>query len=109
MFNRIIILAVLLAAPAFVNAKTVPMASRWVGSVRGCLGNSTVAEWNQYGSKLPRLCTCLANYLVKTCANSDSTSQKEFASCASTKMSGLIKAITPCVNSGREPHKNPFL
>lgn len=90
-------------------AKEIPRANRWEGSVRSCLGNATAQERIKYGSKLPRHCTCLANFFVETCAPNDKTTSKEFSSCALKQGNDYLKETKNCLKAGLEPDQNPYL
>lgn len=97
----------LMVQPIYAES-TISNKSRWQGSVQGCLGNSTPTEIQTYGSKLPRLCTCMATYLVATCAKNDPTKSSVFATCAQKLLPNLLKDIDGCIKKGTEPDINPY-
>lgn len=96
-------------ASSMAQSKKVTRANRWEGAVRGCFANHTLAEREKYGSKLPRLCTCLATLMVSKCAPSDSTSNEAFVPCVTKLISSAEKQVAACVGKGTEPDKNPYL
>jgi hypothetical protein len=104
-----IIFSLLLITYIFViHSQASTQEERWEGSVRGCLGGATPQERDLFGSKLPRYCTCLSNFLIKNCAPSNSTTNEQFTACAKKyNEAQIMGAINPCLKSGVEPLKNP--